>query len=285
MNTIRIATRASQLALAQARSVGAALLASHPGLGVELVEVTTTGDLDRTSPVATLTEVGAFVRSVQQAVLDGRADLAVHSCKDMPVHGPDGLRLIFPLREAPWDVMCGSTLSALRSGARVGTGSPRRTAQLALLRPDLVIDEIRGNVDTRLARVASGEYDAIVLAEAGLIRIGRPDAIAERLSVEDMVPAPAQGALAVEMRDGDPAEVVAQVLDHASTRMAVETERLVLERTGAGCRSALGVYAEVDDDTIRVHGFVSDHRGPRSTRSNGVDPDEAATAIIGSLGL
>ena len=140
MKTIRIATRASQLALVQARWVGGALQASHPGLRVELVEVTTTGDLDRTSPVATLTEVGAFVRSVQQAVLDGRADMAVHSCKDMPVHGPDGLRLVFPRREVPWDVMCGSTVAALPAGARVGTGSPRRSAQLALLRPDLVID-------------------------------------------------------------------------------------------------------------------------------------------------
>jgi hydroxymethylbilane synthase len=285
MNTIRIATRASQLALVQARSVGAALRAAHPGLGVELVEVTTTGDLDRTSSVATLTEVGAFVRSVQQAVLDGRADLAVHSCKDMPVHGPDGLRLIFPLREAPWDVMCGSTLSGLRSGARVGTGSPRRTAQLALLRPDLMIDEIRGNVDTRLAKVASGEYDAIVLAEAGLIRIGRTGAIDERLSVDDMVPAPAQGALAIEVRAGDPAEEVALLLDHAPTRLAVETERLVLERTGAGCRSALGVFAEVDGASIPVHGFVSDHIGPRNSRSRGSNPQEAASAIIGSLGL
>ncbi|MGF1665616.1 MAG: hydroxymethylbilane synthase [Acidimicrobiia bacterium] len=285
MNTIRIATRASQLALVQARWVGAALQASHPGLGVELVEVTTTGDLDRTSPVATLTEVGAFVRSVQQAVLDGRADLAVHSCKDMPVHGPDGLRLLFPLRATPWDVMCGSTVAALTAGARVGTGSPRRSAQLALLRPDIVIDEIRGNVDTRLAKVTSGEYDAIVLAEAGLIRIGRTDAIAQHLSVEDMVPAPAQGALAVEVPEGGPAEAIAALLDHAATRRAVETERLVLERTGAGCRSALGVYAEAGDTTIRVHGFAADHHGSRSARAEGPDPEGAATAVIRGLSL
>jgi hydroxymethylbilane synthase len=285
MKTIRIATRASQLALVQARWVGGALQASHPGLRVELVEVTTTGDLDRTSPVATLTEVGAFVRSVQQAVLDGRADMAVHSCKDMPVHGPDGLRLVFPRREVPWDVMCGSTVAALPAGARVGTGSPRRSAQLALLRPDLVIDEIRGNVDTRLAKVESGEYDAIVLAEAGLKRIGRTGAVAERLTVEDMVPAPAQGALAVEVRAGEPPEAAALALDHAETRRAVETERLVLERTGAGCRSALGVFADAVGSTIRVHGFVSDRHGPRSARAEGSDPEEAAASIIGRLSL
>lgn len=285
MNRIRLATRASQLALAQARLVGAALQASHPGLRVELVEVVTTGDLDRSSPVATLTEVGAFVRAVQQAVLDGRADLAVHSCKDMPVHGPGGLRLLFPPRETPWDVMCGSTVAGLRSGARVGTGSPRRSAQLRLLRPDLVIDEIRGNVDTRLAKVASGEYDAVVLAEAGLIRIGRTDAIAQRLFVEDMVPAPGQGALGVEVREGDPAEAAALVLDHAPTRQAVETERLVLERTGAGCRSALGVYAAVDGPSIQVHGFVSDQHGSRGSLSKGSRPEEAASATIRSLAL
>jgi hydroxymethylbilane synthase len=285
MNTIRIATRGSQLALVQARWVGAALQDAHPGLRVELVEVTTTGDLDRTSPVATLTEVGAFVRSVQQAVLDGRADMAVHSCKDMPVHGPDGLRLLFPIRQAPWDVMCGSTVAGLAPGARVGTGSPRRSAQLTMLRPDIVIDEIRGNVDTRLAKVASGEYDAIVLAEAGLIRIGRTDAIAQQLSIDAMVPAPAQGALAVEVPVGGPAEAVAVVLDHAATRRAVETERLVLERTGAGCRSALGVYAEAEGGTIRVHGFVADHQGPRRARAEGPDPEAAAAAIIRALAL
>ncbi|MEX2279593.1 MAG: hydroxymethylbilane synthase, partial [Acidimicrobiia bacterium] len=160
MRPLRIATRASALALAQARWVGEQLTAAHPRIGVTLVEVTTTGDADRISAVTTLTEVGAFVRSVQMAVLTDDADLAVHSCKDLPVAGPEELTVFFPERESPWDVLCGGTLDSLSPGARVGTGSPRRTAQLAALRPDLVIDGIRGNVETRLGKVASGEFDA-----------------------------------------------------------------------------------------------------------------------------
>ncbi len=264
MTTVRIATRRSALALGQARLIASMLQAESPDLTVELVEVATTGDLDRSSPVAMLTEVGAFVRAVQQAVLDGRADLAVHSCKDLPVAGPEELARVYPDRIAPWDVLCGAPLDDLREGAVVGTGSPRRRSQLLALRPDLEVREIRGNVDTRLRAVEDGTYDAVVLAEAGLLRLGRSNAISQRFSLDEMVPAPAQAALAVEvLADGPQAGLVAAI-DDPETRSTVEAERELLARTGAGCRSALGALARVTDcGGMTMVGFVEDDDGPR----------------------
>ena len=285
MSRLRIATRASTLALAQSRWVAERLTEAHPELEVELVEITTTGDADRISSVTTLTEVGAFVRSVQVAVLDGSADLAVHSCKDLPVSGPEELVAFFPEREVPWDVMCGSTVADLRPGARVGTGSPRRTAQLAAMRPDLEIDGIRGNVETRLAKVDSREYDAIVLAEAGLRRIGLEGAISERFTVERMVPAPAQGALAVEARqESEAAELLASI-DHPPTRTEVEAERSLLARTGAGCRAALGALAVTSGEDVEMHGFVEDEDGPRRANVVGSTAEIASRRLQEELGL
>ncbi|MDX1449054.1 MAG: hydroxymethylbilane synthase [Acidimicrobiia bacterium] len=285
MSRLRIATRASTLALAQSRWVAERLTEAHPELEVELVEITTTGDADRISSVTTLTEVGAFVRSVQVAVLDGSADLAVHSCKDLPVSGPEELVAFFPEREVPWDVMCGSTVADLRPGARVGTGSPRRTAQLAAMRPDLEIDGIRGNVETRLAKVDSREYDAIVLAEAGLRRIGLEGAISERFTVERMVPAPAQGALAVEARqESEAAELLASI-DHPPTRTEVEAERSLLARTGAGCRAALGALAVTSGEDVEMHGFVEDADGPRRANVVGSTAEIASRRLQEELGL
>lgn len=258
---------------------------SHPGTSVSLVEVTTTGDRDRVSPVATLTEVGAFVRAVQEAVLDGSADVAVHSCKDLPVAGPDSLTVFYPEREVPWDVLCGHDLESLPPGARVGTGSPRRAAQLSALRPDLVVAEIRGNVGTRLEKVKDGEFDAVVLAEAGLRRIGRSDEVGHRFSLEEMVPAPAQAALAVEMRADDALIEFVAGLDDPATRLAVETERALLELTHAGCRAALGAYAVPDGSGVAVTGFVEDGSGPRRAEAAAGSPVEAATALQVGLGL
>lgn len=285
MKPIRIATRASALALAQARWVAEQLAAAYPDLGVTFVEVTTTGDADRVSPVTTLTEVGAFVRSVQMAVLGDRADVAVHSCKDLPVNGPDGLTAIFPERESPWDVLCGATIDALPPGARVGTGSPRRSAQLAALRPDLVVEGIRGNIDTRLGRVASGDFDAIVLAEAGLNRTDRRNEISRVFDVTEMVPAPAQGALALEVLSGSRAAEVVGVLDHDPTRTAVEAERSLLARTGAGCRAALGALAVPDGDGIVMHGFVEDEHGARRARVRDSDPGRVSRLLQEELQL
>lgn len=285
MTRVRIATRASSLALAQARWVADRLTESHPGLEVELVEITTTGDTDRVSPVTTLSEVGAFVRSVQVAVLDGTADLAVHSCKDLPVSGPEDLVAFYPEREAPWDVLCGLELDALPAGGRVGTGSPRRTAQLASLRPDLSIEGIRGNVETRLGKVASGEFDAVVLAEAGLRRIGLDHHIRTRFSVAEMVPAPAQGALAVEARAGSESAELLHALDHASTRTAIDAERALLARTGAGCRAALGALATASATGVTMHGFVEDESGVRRASVQHENADQASRQLQEELGL
>ena len=285
MTDLRIATRRSRLAIAQAAAVASLLTRAHLGLEVSLVEVATTGDKDRLSPVTDLTEVGAFVRAVQRMVLEGKADLAVHSCKDLPVDGPDGLTITYPEREQPWDVLCGHDLDSLPRGALVGTGSPRRSAQLARLRPDLRIEGIRGNVDTRLTKVESGDFDAVVLAEAGLRRICRRDAIGYRFSLGEMVPAPGQAALAVEASTGTLAAELTDAIDDLSTRRAVEAERAVLARTKAGCRAALGVYGEVARDTIHLTGFVADERGQRSGAVEATEPEAAARQLEKVLNL
>ncbi len=285
MHEIRIATRRSPLAMAQARWVADRLAAAHPGLPTRFVAVTTTGDTDRTTPVVALTEVGAFVRAVQDAVLEGRAELAVHSCKDLPVTGPAELVAVYPEREAPWDALCGATLEALPAGARVGTGSPRRRAQLLRLRGDLAVDDIRGNVDTRLAKVERGEYAAVVLAEAGLRRLGAAEAMHRRFTLDEMVPAPAQAALAVESLAGSEAAGLAAAIDHAPTRTAVTAERAVLARTGAGCRAALGVLASAGGGGVDLIGFVEDAAGARRASVTGPDPDAASGLLVEALGL
>ncbi|MGB2757697.1 MAG: hydroxymethylbilane synthase [Acidimicrobiia bacterium] len=285
MTELRLATRSSRLALTQSRWVADRLAAVHEGLKVSLVEVTTSGDIDRSSPVAALTEMGAFVRSVQTAVLEGRADAAVHSCKDLPVLGPEQLTAIYPEREHPWDVLCGSTLEALRDGARVGTGSPRRAAQLRRLRPDLEIAEIRGNVETRLAAVKSGTVDAVVLAEAGLRRLGLTEAIDHVFDIKEMVPAPAQASLAIEAVAGSTAAELVSALDHAPTRVCVEAERSLLAITGAGCRSALGALAQVELSTMGMYGFVEDEDGARSAWASAPEPGAVAEALRIALAL
>jgi len=286
MNEVRIATRRSALALAQAGRVADMVRARHPGTLASLVEVDTAGDRDAVGPIAQLTEVGAFVRAVQTAVLDDRADLAVHSLKDLPVIGPDDLVLAaFPERASPLDVMVGSSLNDLPGGAVVGTGSPRRSAQLARLRPDLRTAELRGNVETRLRKVLEGEVDAAVLAEAGLARLGRIEAIGQRLDPGDMVPAPGQGALAVEARPGSAAAELAATIDDPELRLLLNAERALLAETGAGCRSSLGALATRESGQIRLEVFVAEHRGARHAVVHGSSPDEVVSEARKELGL
>ena len=285
MNELRLATRASRLAIAQAKHVADILTEAHPGTEVTLVEVSTTGDRDRTTSVTTLTEVGAFVRSVQNTVIEGKADVAVHSCKDLPVEGPSELTAFYPTRERPWDVLCGHDLESLPLRARVGTGSPRRAAQLRRIRPDVEVADIRGNVDTRLAKMHSGEYDAVILAEAGLRRLGREDEVDHVFDLEEMVPAPAQAALAVEVLAGSRVAELVTAVDDPRTRAAVETERGLLALTRAGCRSALGALATSQAGTIDVSGFVEDEDGTRFGHAHGTQPNEAARALQEALGL
>ncbi len=285
MRELRIATRRSRLAMAQANSVANLLSEAHPDLNVSLEPVTTSGDRDANTPVTILSEVGAFVRAVQQSVLTGEAEVAVHSCKDLPIEGPDELESFYPKREVPWDVLCGHDLETLPEGASVGTGSPRRAAQFRSLRPDVQISNIRGNVDTRLAKQQAGDYDAVILAEAGLRRIGREDQIRHRFSLQEMVPAPAQAALAVEVRSDSPAaELISEIDDH-DTRRAVTAERALLAHTGAGCRSALGALGTVNGRRLRLTGFVEDDDGPRYGEAEGSEAHETARELQTALGL
>ncbi|WP_448062612.1 hydroxymethylbilane synthase [Cellulomonas hominis] len=254
---VRVGTRASTLALTQTGHV-AAELTRLGGLEVETVHVRTDGDR-LTGSLATLGGTGVFVTALRDALLDGRCDVAVHSFKDLPTGAAPGLLLgAVPPREDPRDVLCardGLTLTALPPGARVGTGSPRRAAQLRAARHDLDVVDIRGNVDTRLRRVAPGDLDAVVLARAGLARLGRLDAVTDVFDPSVMTPAPGQGALAVEVRAQDPGPApdpallaALAALDHRPTRLAVAAERALLARLEAGCAAPVGALATRADD-------------------------------------
>jgi hydroxymethylbilane synthase len=247
--TIRVGTRASRLATTQSGHV-AQLLRDALGREVELVEVTTQGDVSR-APLATFGGVGVFVGALRDALLRAQVDLAVHSLKDLPTAPHDGITVAaVPEREDPRDVVVardGLTLGELPAGARVGTGSPRRAAQLRALGLGFDVVPIRGNVDTRIRKVHDGDVDAVVLARAGIARLGRMDEVTEVLDPLQMLPAPGQGALAVECRSGDThllAEVRAAI-DDARARTAVTAERAVLAALEAGCSAPVGALADI----------------------------------------
>ncbi|MGL5818324.1 MAG: hydroxymethylbilane synthase [Phycicoccus sp.] len=250
MTALRLGTRRSALATAQSGWVADRLRAS--GHDVELVEITTLGDRDRTTPLAALGGTGVFVSALRDALLEGRVDLAVHSLKDLPTAPHRRITVAaVPVREDPRDALIardGLTLGGLPAGATVGTGSPRRAAQLAALGLGVEVVGIRGNVDTRLRAVTEGRVDGVVLAAAGLRRLGRLAEATEVLDPLQMLPAPGQGALAVEVRADDPvtAAVVAD-LDHGDTRIAVTAERALLAALEAGCSAPVGALAEVVD--------------------------------------
>lgn len=261
---LRVGTRGSALALAQTRQVTAALQAADADVTVEEVVIRTSGDRS-TASLRQIGGQGAFTRELEAALLDGRVDLAVHSLKDLPSTLPDGLLLAAtPPRADPRDVLvtrAGSGLATLPAGARVGTGSLRRRAQLLALRPDIAVADIRGNVDTRLRKLAEGEYDAVVLAAAGLLRLGRHDLVERHvLPLEMMLPAPAQGILGLECRADDRYVIeVLQAVNDPATFAAATAERALLRRLGAGCRLPVAAYATVTDGRLtlraRVLGF------------------------------
>lgn len=287
MNEMRIATRRSPLAMAQASRVAGLLSRAHPEVSIRFVEIVTEGDRDTSGDITTLTEIGAFVTAVQEAVLGGRADIAVHSLKDLPVSdGRESLVLAaFPERVSPFDVLVGRSLDEMPPGATVGTGSPRRSAQLRKIRPDVKTVGIRGNVDTRVRKVADGEVDGAVLAEAGLGRLGLSDRIVQRFTVEEMVPAPGQGALAIEARADSEAAEIAATLDDPALRTLLTSERELLAQTGAGCRSALGAMASWAGDQIRMDLFVQDDKGPRKATVQAGDIEGLVSAGREELGL
>jgi len=287
MTRVRVATRASELALAQARLVAAQLEAAL-GVAVELVPLSTTGDRIQSISLAQVGGKGLFVKEIEEALLDGRADLAVHSAKDLPaeIH-PDLLLVAFPERADPRDALVtrvrGQTLDALAHGARVGTGSVRRTAQLRAARPDLEVVPLRGNLGTRLRRLESEGLDAVVLACAGLDRLGLAERIDERLAPERMLPAVAQGTLAIEGRRGDSLARDAAALDHAATAVRVAAERGCLARLGADCFVPLAALAETAGGVVRLRALLAAPDGGRVLRVHGEAPAGEAAGLGAGL--
>jgi hydroxymethylbilane synthase len=267
-----VGTRGSRLALCQAELVVDTLRARHPQLELTLREVRTEGDRRSRTSLAQIGGQGVFVKELEAALLRGDIDLAVHSLKDVPAAVREGLVLAaFPERADPRDALVapgGLALAGLASGARIGTGSARRAVQLRALRPDVEPVDIRGNVDTRVRKVDDGAVDAAILAAAGLARLGLLDRASVLFSPDEMMPAVGQGTLAVEAR-ADDAELLELVstIDHRETRLACEAERAFLARLGGGCRLPFGALAEVDGDSLRARGFISDDAGGRMLRA------------------
>lgn len=290
--TLRAATRGSALALVQTELASQALRVLDPGLTIETVEVRTEGDRDRSTPLSVLGGRGVFVRAVEEALLEGRADIAVHSLKDMPTTQLPGLVLAAVLPRADLrDALVSredGTLADLPPGARVGTSSRRRAALLRALRPDIEAVEIRGNVDTRLRRVAGGEYDAAVLAAAGLERLGRIGEASELFAPERFLPAPGQGAIVVQCRADDAATIERlAAIDDRMTHLATDAERGFLAALGSGCSLPVGAYARIDGGTLTLRGFLgADESAARSTpRFDEVrGPAEDAEALGRELG-
>ncbi|HYY77716.1 MAG TPA: hydroxymethylbilane synthase [Actinomycetes bacterium] len=303
---LRIATRGSQLALAQSRLVADALRAAWPGLRVELVTVVTLGDRRRDVTAAALGGKGVFTAAVQEAVLDGRADLAVHSAKDLPATQAAGLALAaVPERADPRDVLVArepvAGLDDLPPGARIGTGSPRRVALLRWLRPDVEVVGVRGNVDTRVRRALDGELDAVVLAAAGLDRLGLPGVRAAPLDPEAFVPAPGQGTLAVEARVDDTGTLgLLGALTHRPSRVALRGERAFLHQLGGSCTLPAGALVTLvhptgvtgrDDGQVaaacEIHGFLSGLDGKDQVRERlrgpADDPEGLGRALASRL--
>ena len=263
---IRIATRKSALALWQAEYVKAQLEAAHPGIQVELVPMSTQGDKILDTPLAKIGGKGLFIKELEIAMQEGRADIAVHSMKDVPVEFPDGfgLHAICP-RENPFDAFVSNhyqQLSDLPLNATVGTSSLRRQCQLRKLRPDLIIKDLRGNVNTRLAKLDAGEYDAIILAAAGLIRLGMQSRIKQQISAELSLPAVGQGAVGIECRNDD-SELIALLapLNHAQTATRVSAERAMNARLNGGCQVPIGSFAEIEHDKLTLRGLVGSPDG------------------------
>lgn len=267
MKPVIIATRGSQLALWQAEHVKSRLMDAHPDLQVELKRIKTKGDIILDVPLSKVGGKGLFVKEIEEALLDGSADLAVHSMKDVPMELPEGLTLgCIPHRESPTDVLLSvhhANLDALPHGAHVGTSSLRRQAQLLALRPDLRISSLRGNVDTRLRKLMDGQYDAIILAGAGLNRLGLSAPHMQSLDTDVFLPAVGQGALGIECREDRPDILdMLAFLEHRPTRICVEAERGFLAGLEGGCQVPIAGHAVMDSEqSFTLHGLVAEIDG------------------------
>ena len=281
---LRIGTRGSRLALAQAEEVAGALRSRD--VDCELVPITTSGDrgADPSSDPAGLK--GLFVAEIDRALRDGDVDLAVHSAKDLPAGGEEDLTIAaVPERASALDVLVTRT-GTLEPGARVGTSSVRRQAQVFRWRPDVLLKDLRGNVDTRLRKLADGEADALVLAAAGLVRLGVVPEHAQPMSLAEMVPAPGQGCLAVQARATDTATIEAVArLDHGPSRIALEAERGLMERLGGGCALPLGAFAEPVAEGVRMTAIVLTPDGGRFARADVEAPTPREVAELAALDL
>jgi len=270
--TVRIATRKSPLAMWQAEHVAAELKKAHPGITVELLGMSTKGDRILDAPLAKIGGKGLFVKELEQGMLEGTADIAVHSMKDVPVELPEGLHLpIIMQREDPRDAFVSNnyaSLDELPQGSCVGTSSLRRQSQLSERRPDLVIKPLRGNVNTRLAKLDAGEFDAIILASAGLIRLEFGDRIASFISAEQSLPAIGQGAVGIECRkDDERINALLKPLHHEETAIRVHAERAMNHRLNGGCQVPIAGYAELKDGEVYMRGLVGEPDGSSILRS------------------
>ncbi len=282
MTVIRIGTRGSALALAQTEWVKRRLEQHDREIRAEIVRIKTSGDRFLTSPTLALGK-GIFVKEIEDALLEKKIDLAVHSMKDLPTVATPGLTIAaVPERQDARDalvVRSRASLSDLPRGAKIGTGSLRRRAQVLNRRPDLSVAPIRGNVDTRLRKMDAGEVDALVMAAAGLNRLGLAERIGEYLAPDVCLPAPAQGALAVQARDGDHAVNIVAFLRHAPTMLAVAAERALLEALGGGCQLPVGALGSVSGDVLHLSAVVADPDGRKILRDEHSGPREAAEHI------
>jgi hydroxymethylbilane synthase len=282
MRPLKIASRASKLALVQSNHICNLLQNLSGNIDISIVEISTKGDRDKSDFLYKTDSMGFFTSEVENALLDGRADLAVHSLKDLPTACTEGLIVAaIPKRESVADALIASSqaasIAALPTGATVGTSSLRRIAQLRKLRDDIQCVPLRGNVETRVSKVSSGQVDAAVIACAGLNRLGLEDEISAILSPQEFLPAPAQGALAVQIRtdDNELAELVSK-LDDKNSRIAVEAERAILSSMHGGCSIPLGVYSQISGDNITIDAVISDVEGDKYIkRSKTANIDEA----------
>jgi hydroxymethylbilane synthase len=281
---LRIATRKSPLAVWQAEHVASELRRLHPGLEVELVTMTTQGDRILDAPLARIGGKGLFVKELEVALLEDRADIAVHSVKDVPMELPENLELPVILeREDPLDAFVSNdyaSIDHLPEGARVGSSSLRRQCQLRARRPDLLVTDLRGNVNTRLAKLDAGEYHAILLAAAGLKRLGFDQRIRTRLDPEESLPAVGQGAIAIECREGD-SEVGALIADlnHRDTSDRVRAERAFNRRLEGGCQVPLAAHAVLQGNALQLRGLVGAVDGSRILHAQTSGPREDAEAM------
>lgn len=285
---IRIGTRGSKLAVVQCEWVRDRLREHNPSVEVDLVRIKTKGDKILDSPLSRIGGKGLFVKEIEEALLAGSIDLAVHSMKDMPAELPEGLILTsYPEREDPHDVLVSHgdvSLAEMREGGRLGTSSLRRAAQVLHKRPDLEIVPLRGNVDTRLKKLRSGAFDAVILAAAGMSRLGLEDEISQILPTEEVLPAIGQGALGLEVKEGNRAAIdLLSFMNHPPTEWAVRAERAFLHRLEGGCQVPIAGFARLDGEELVLEGMVAELDGTRLLRDEMRGTREQAAEIGVSL--